>query len=817
MFLGLRHDLIYALRMLRKNKTFSAVAILTLALGIGANTAIFSVVNGVLLRPLPYRDSSRLALFRLDLGQDKSVCSFSFPELKDFQTQTRLLEDATAYSVFSGAVLTIGDQSEPVTVASVWSNFHSMLGVEPMMGRSFRPNENFQQAAAAILSYEFWRNHFGSDPHVVGKTVQLFGLSYQIAGVMPAGFEMPDVRVFHGTRRATLPPDLFTPLFSNTNRGGHFLRALGRLKPGVSIAQAQAELTGLATRWNQQYSEYRPDGVRLMIEPLQGDIVHSARPVIVALACAVGFVLLIACSNVASLLIARSKTREREIAVRAAIGASGWALARQALVESVVLAMIAGGLGIGLAFEGVRVLKLFKPSNLPRLDSVQLDMTVLLVSAAISLAIGLLFGMLPAMRAARLNLAESLRGGTRSSRSISSNPIMRILVIGEVALCLVLLISSGLMIRTFQQLQRVDPGFDVTRTLTFQGILSFQPGQTLPMRQQYYSDLQDRIAALPGVQSVGATSLLPFAGLIFTGPFAYSPETLARWGSLTADYRIVTPGYLETMRTKLRSGRFFIASDGVNQNQAIVDENFARMAWPGQNPAGQRVWLMDDFTGNTSAAAEVVGVVQHMRYDQLSSEGHPQVYLPARLAGRQNLGQAGAFCVRTAGDPSPLIPAIRKLAHEVNSNALATEFETLESRLSKAMAGTEFELTLMSVFAGIAVVLALVGLYGVISHMVSERWREMGIRIALGASPGDVRQLVLGQGLRLTAMGVAIGIGAAFLVTPLFRSMLYGVAPTDFPTFAVLSLLMLLISMLACYIPARRATRADPIEAMRAE
>jgi putative ABC transport system permease protein len=813
----LRQDLTFAIRMLRKNKTFSAIAILTLALGIGANSAIFSIVNGVLLRPLPYKDSNRLALLRLDLGADKGVCSFSFAELKDFQTQASLIEEVTAFNTFPGLILMIGDRAEPATLGIAWANFFSMLGIKPLMGREFRPDENLGQAPVMILSYEFWQSKFAGDPAILGKSFQLGGGMTQVVGVMPPRFQLPQFKTFREGSSAQPTADFWTPIQFRNDRGLHFLRLIARIKPGVSFAQAQAEMDSITARLSPQFAEYRPDGIKVALDPLQRDIVRSARPAIIVLASAVGFVLLIACSNVASLLIARSKTREREIAVRSAIGASGLDLVRQVLVESAVLSTIAGCAGIGLAYEGVHILKLLKPVNVPRLDEVQMDFTVLAVSAAVSIVIGLLFGMLPAWQASRLNVAEVLRGGRGASRGASSNPLMRALVIGEVGLCLVLLICSGLMIRTFAQLQRVDPGFDAAQTLTFQALLNFQPGQTQQFRLQYFEQLRDRIRALPGVQSVGATSILPFDSTILTGPYAFNSQTLARWGALTGDYRVVLPGYFETMRTQLRSGRFFTEHDGAAADQVIVDESLARAAWPGRNPIGQTMWFMDSFAGTNPAAAEVIGVVQHVRDDRLNSEGRPQIYLPAALATRRSLGLTPLFAVRVAGDPMLLAPAIRQAALDLSRNSPVTRFETLESRLSRAMAGTRFELTLMSVFAGIAVVLALVGLYGVISYTVSERWREMGIRIALGAQPSDVRRLVLGQGLRLTSAGVVAGLAVAFAVTPLLRSMLYGVSSTDPATFCAVSLLLLLISAMACYVPARRATKADPIEAMRSE
>jgi predicted permease len=373
------------------------------------------------------------------------------------------------------------------------------------------------------------------------------------------------------------------------------------------------------------------------------------------------------------------------------------------------------------------------------------------------------------------------------------------------------------MIRTVGFLQRVDAGFDASNRLLFQAYLAFHQGQTPVERQQHYDELRLRVAALPGVRAVGVGSILPFAALILTGPFAHDAPTVARWGALTADYRAISPGYFEAIGARLRGGRFFDEHDGVSSQQVIVDENLARLAWRGRNPVGQKLWVMNSFDGLNHVQADVVGVVQHLRDDHLDSEGRPQIYLPASLAMREGIFEASSFCVRTDGDPLLLIPEIRRVAADLDRSAPVSNFESLDGRVRQAMAGTRFELTLMSVFAGIAVVLALVGLYGVISYLVNERWREMGIRIALGATPHDVRRLVMSHGLRLTAAGILCGLICAFLVTPMLRSLLYGVAPLDVFTYTLLSALMLTVSILACWIPACRATKADPIEAMRSE
>jgi predicted permease len=814
------HHLTYSLRSLRKSPGFTAAAVLTLALGIGANSAIFSVVNGVLLRPLPYRDPARLVVVRLDLGSIRDVSSFSVPERDDLEREASLLEGVTSFTTFSGQLLAIGDSTEPVNTGAVWYNFFSLLGVTPMMGRDFLKTENNHPAASnmMILSYAFWKDRFGADPNVLGKTVLFGGLQTRIVGVLPPRFQCPDIQGMRGV--SMIQPEVWVPMNFNTPppRSGHFLRAIARLRKGATLASAQGQLDTISAALAQQYSEYKPGGIRFRIHQMQSDIVGATRPAILLLAWAVGFVLLIVCSNVATLLIARWKTREREIAIRAALGAGAGTIMRQVLTESLLLALASGSLGVTLAYGGVNLLQRLKPENLPRLSDIHVDLNVLAVSAGVSLLSSLLFGILPAIQTSRLKITDTLRSGGRSSGGLSRSRMMGTLVTSEVALCMILLIASGLLIQTFVRLQRVDPGFDSSHTLTLRSFLQFEQGQTPQFRNNFYDQLQRRIAGLPSVRSVGVTSILPFSPRFNTGPYAFSAETVSHFGDLNADYRVITPGYFETLRTPLLAGRFFDDHDGVDgKTPVIVDDLIASTAWPAVDPIGQKFWIEPGTPNPQPFLCEIVGVVRHLRMHQLNTMGAPQVFIPVPVASRAFLGGVNDFVIRLDGDPMRIIPAIRETTKQLNPHSAATNFETLQEALDRATAGTQFVLILMSVFAGIAMVLALCGLYGVISYTVSDRWREMGIRIALGARPTDVLGLVLQHGMMMSLAGVAIGLVGAFGLTPLLRSMLYGVRSSDPATYVTVAGLLAAISALACYLPARRATLADPIEAMRSE
>jgi len=814
------HHLAYSLRSLRKSPGFTAAAVLTLSLGIGANSAIFSVVNGVLLRPLPYRDPARLVVVRSDLGSIRDVSSLSLPERDDLERDAKLLEGVTCFITFSGQFLTIGDSSGPVNTGAVWYNFFSLLGVTPMMGRDFQKDENNRPATSnlMILSHAFWRDRFGADPNILGKTVLYGALPTRIVGVLPPDFQAPDIQGMRGV--SMIQPEVWVPLNFNAPppRSAHFLRAIARLKQGVTLASAQGQLDTISAALAHQYADYQPAGIRIKIHQMQSDIVGGTRSAILVLAWAVGFVLLIVCSNVATLLIARWKAREREIAIRAALGASAGTIMRQVLIESILLALISGSLGVVLAFGGVSLLQRLKPANLPRLSDIHVDLNVLAVSAAVSILSSLLFGILPAIQTSRLKVADTLRSGGRSSRGLSRSRVMSVLVTSEVALCMILLIASSLLIQTFVRLQKVDPGFDASRTLTFRSLLEFQQGQTNEFRINFIDQLHRRIAGLPGVRSVGETSILPFSQRFNTGAYAFNAETLSRFGDLNADYRVITPGYFETMRTPLLAGRFFDEHDGIDgKSPVIVDDLIASAAWPAANPIGQKFWITPGTANPQPLLCEIVGVVRHLRIHQLNSVGAPQVFLPVPLALRAFLGGVNDFVIRLDGDPMRIVPAIREATKELNPHSAATNFESLQEALDRATAGTQFVLILMSVFAAIAMVLALCGLYAVISYTVSDRWREMGICIALGAGSADVLRLVLQHGMMMSLAGVAIGLAGAFGLTPLLRSMLYGVRASDPATFVTVAALLAAISALACYVPARRATLADPIEAMRSE
>jgi predicted permease len=807
---GWLQDVRYGFRMLRKRPGFTAVAVITLALGIGANTAIFSVVNAVLLRPLPYRDSDRLTVI-LHSGRNP-VAPASF---LDWQKQSRSFESMGAAEYWTPNV-TSTQNAEKLWALHITSSLLPMLGVQPILGRVFLPEEEQRgKEHEVVISYPLWQSHFAASPDVIGRPMTLNGEVYTIVGVMPRGFKFAP---FWATKA-----ELWAPLVLGdklTDRGGRSLRIFARLKLDVTLAQARAEMAGITAHLEQQYPGTNEDVVVLA---LKEKVVGNVRPALLVLLTAVGFVLLIACANVAHMLLARSAARQKEIAIRAAVGAENSRLLRQFLTESCVLATLGGVAGLVLAFAGIRLLVALSPSNIPRVDTVTLDSGVLLFALGLTLLAGIIFGLAPALRAGGLNLSDSLKEGERgSSEGIRRNRLRSLLVASEFTFALVLLVGAGLMIRSFLAIQTIDPGFNphhlLSAVVSVSGTRAAEPGA----RPIFYQHLLEQIGHVPGVQSASAINHLPLAGDIWGFSFQVEGETLSRPSDApTAAYRAVFPGYFKTMNLPILQGRDVSDSDTLNsQGVVMVNEWLARHHWPGQEAVGKHLAL--DTPGANAKRLTVIGVVKNSVRGEWTEPPEDELFVPYLQDQAYMTNPAPPFAyatlvVRTTGDPASMAPVIRSIVHSMNQNAPLSEVQTMDQVVSEATSEPRFYVLLLGAFAAVALVLAAVGIYGVMSYSVSRRTQEIGIRIALGARTVDVIRLVVGQGASLALLGLGVGMVVAFAVTSLMARLLYGIRPTDPITFVAVVVVLSTVALIASYIPARRATKVDPIVALRYE
>jgi putative ABC transport system permease protein len=826
-------ELTVAVRSLRRSRAFTLTAILTLALGIGASTAIFSVVNAVLLRPLPYADAERLVLVWGDM-RTREVYDFPFPpaDYADLVEQGTLFEGLAALATFPQR-LVFEDEAEQVQVGAATTNLFSLLGAHIVHGRGFLPADgtppppppqgaNAPPGAGApqqpppppnaiILSHHFWQQRFGGNPNVVGDVIQLGGggAPGEIVGILGPEFEM----LFPPGTGIERLPAMWQAMridFAGGSRINVFLRVIGRLKPGVTIDQAQAQMDVLAADLRERFPIKETSGLHLRVEPMHDDLVADVRPAILALMGAVIFVLLIASANVANLHLVRAWSRERELAVRSALGGARWHLVRQMLLESFVLA--AGGVaaGIGLAYLGIDVLLALAPATLPRLEAVSIDLPVLGFSILAGVIAAFAVGVLPAIRASRPDVMEVLRASGRTPGLGGGSLLRNAVVTAEVALSLVLLIGCGLMIRSFVALQRTDPGYDATGVLTFQ----IQQNRPTPEQRQAFSlELRERLLALPGVTAVAATTPLPLDGGIANA--RWGPEEALTDASLfqQADAFFVLPGYFEAMGTRLIAGRGFTEADNSpDLTRVVIDDRFAAKAFPGENPVGKEILIR--VRTNEPERFEVIGVVRHQRHQTLAADGREQAFFTDGLLGH---GAAGRWVVRTTGDPSRIAPSVRATIADLDRLVPIAEMQPMTEFVDRAAGPTRFALALIGVFAVIAAVLAAVGLYGVLSTVVRQRTAEIGVRMAFGAPSGSIFRLVIGQGLRLSVIGVVIGVLAALALTRVMTTMLVGVTPTDPLTFATLSVLLVVIAAVASWIPARRAAALDPGVALREE
>ncbi len=823
------NDLAFAFRTLRKSPVFTITVIVTIALAIGASTAIFSVTNGVLLRPLPYKDPERLVLTRNDL-QKRNVKDFplSNADFHDLRNGAKNnFDDFAAVSTFRATLPGLDGTPERVRMAAVSTNFFQMTGGSIVTGRDFQDTDGTPQAAPpdgnapaaneppplptmAILSNEYFRQRFGGDPSVIGKplpTAAAFGPPPIVIGVLAPGFEL----LFPPQSNMEQFPSIWIAAripYDVANRNNVQWRVLGRLKSGVDINQAQAEVATIATKISEENQIAKTAGKVFQLVPMKQHLVDEVRPAILALMGAVVFLLLIACANVANLMLVRAASRERELAVRAALGAGWWQLVRQTLAEAFVLAGLGTILGVALAYLGIYQLLVIAPENLPRLNAVRIDMQVLAFSVLAGLFSALLFGVIPALRTAKPNLMETLRASGRTG-ALGAAGLRNAVVVVEVALAFVLLIGSGLMFRTFMAIQRVNLGFDQRGLLTFQ--LLGNAGNSPQEAETFKQQLKDQLGAIPGVKSATASFPLPLAG-------GFNP---VRWGGAdaqgdpskfqAADLQIVLPGYFEAMGTKLIEGRTFTQDDNrPERNLLIVDRALAAKAFPNESAVGKRIL----YRVRTPEAqwGEIIGVVDHQRNTSLVEAGREQLYV---TDGYMNHQAASWWALRTDGDPNALAATVRDVVKRTRSEMFINEMRPMDALVVEAQAQTRFSLLLIGVFSTIAALLAGVGLYGVLATSVRQRTAEIGVRMALGAAPSRIFRLMVGKGLYLSAIGIGIGLLAAFWLTRVLASMLVEVKPTDPLTFVSVALLFLFIAVMASWLPAVRAAGLDPTTALR--
>jgi putative ABC transport system permease protein len=801
-------DLRYSVRTLLKSPAFTIVAVLSLALGIGANTAIFSVVNGILLRPLPYPEPERIVAVWHTPPQESfpgmTRFSVSPGNYLDWREQSRAFEQMAIYQ-YAGLSLSAGADPVPVTGAAISSDFFSVLRTQVDKGRAFSPDEEQPgREQVVVLGHGLWQRAFGANPNLIGQTVTLNSRSFTVVGIMPAGFEFPS--------EAELWVPLAWEAAERQTRAIHDYLVIARLKRDASLAQAQAEMSTISNRLEQQYPEANK-GWGALVTPLKEDLVGDVRPALLVLFSAVGFVLLIACANVANLLLARGANRRKEIALRIALGATRGRIIRQLLCESVLLSVGGGLLGLLLANWGGQMLVRLSAGSLPSSGEVGMDSWALGFTLLVSLIAGVLAGVAPAMQFSKNELSETLKQGSgRGGGSSVKQSTRKALVVCEVALSLILLVGAGLMIRSFWKLQSVDPGFDTSNTLTLSVGL---PSTRYPEPQQqlaFHDRVLEQLAALPGVVAVGSTTTIPLTGGGSRQPFTIEGRPAPPVSEQPlAQTRYVSPDYFRAMGIPLKQGRAFDDRDREGAPQVvIISEAMARRFWPGQDPLGQRLTASFHLK---QGAREVVGVVGDVKSRGLDDEAAATMYLPFRQAPRPWI----TFVARTASDPQGFVQPVSRAVYAVDREQALISVRTMEQVLTESLSGRRFNMTLLISFAGLALALAAVGVYGVMNYSVMLRRRELGIRIALGARGLDVLRLVLGQGLALTLIGVGVGMAGAYALTRLMASLLYGVTATDFVTFGSVSGVIILVGLLASFLPARRATKVDPMIALRSE
>lgn len=814
-------DLRFGIRTLLRHRTFTLAAIIALALGIGANTAVFSVVNAVLLRPLPYQNSDRMVLIwgnfsKFGIEQLRAKAA----EYVDYRDQTHSFERVAAFHTddfnFSG-----GGGPARIAGASVTANLFPLIGAQAAQGRLISAEENQPgQNNVVIVSHQFWQQRLGGAANVINSSIRLNDQNYTVIGVMPAGFEFP-----HPSFNFAEPVEFWVPLAFTTTQVAerqrpYYLNIIGLLKPNVTLDQARAEMATLGQRFEKQHQSYRgPNnsdmGWRITVVPLQDQIVGQSRRAILMLFAAVGLVLLIACANAANLLLMRATVRQKELAIRSALGAGRLRLIRQLLTESLFLAGLGGVLGLALAWWGVRALVAIGPDNLPRLQEINVDGRVLLFTIGLSILTGLIFGVAPAMQASKPELQQTLKeGGAAATRGRHS--LRNLLVVGEVAIAMMLLIGAGLMLNSFLRLQRVNPVVNADKLLSVELNLPQTRYPEASQAARFYQELIRKVESLPGVESASLSTIQPLSGVATNDPFVVEGRPLDFNNPLVAGWQLVAPNYFRTVGIPFVAGRDFNEQDNAEASAsgggaAIINEAMARRYFPGEDPIGKRLTLGLPRPDNPWLT--IVGVVKDTPHRGLESRAEPDWYLPYLRRPRRD----AFLMVRSAGDPASLAAAVRGQILAIDKDQPVTAANTMDEVIASTTAPRRFNTSLLAIFAAVALALAGVGIYSVISYSVAQRTREIGIRMALGARAGDVIRLVVRQGMTLALAGIAAGAAVAIFAARAIAGLLYGVSATDPVTFAAISLILAAVALLACYLPARRAAKVDPMTALRRE
>jgi len=809
-FADLRQDLRYGLRTLAKNPAFTSIAIVALALGIGANSAIFSVVDAVLLRPLPFKKPEQLVMLwenATHLGFPKNTPSPA--NFLDWQKQAGAFTGMAAMVERSFNLTGVGEP-ERLDGRRVSANLFDLLGVRAVLGRTFVPDDDRPGSHVVLLSYSLWQRRFGSDPSVIGHALALNGESYTVIGIMPRLVQLPGF----ANRNDQLWVPIAFPPEEAAQRGNHFLEVIARMKPGITLKQAQAEMETIAARLAQQYPDYNTR-LGAVVVPLHEEVVGDIKPALLVLLGAVGFVLLIACANVANLLLARAAVRQKEIALRLALGASRSRLMRQFLTESVLLAVFGAGLGLLLALGGIRILKTFIPATISQVQTINIDARVLIFTALVAVLTGIGFGLAPALQASHLNLNDTLKeGGRDAGGGRKGNRLRDLLVIGEVAVSFVLLIGAGLLINSFFHLRNLEPGFRADHLLTMKVDLSEVKYPDRERRAAFFDEVIRRVRALPGVQSAAVAGNLP---LTYNGdsmnisvegvpdpPPDQRPDVI---------FRAIGPGYFGTMGISIIRGRDFTDQDKADsKNVVVISEKTAQHFWHGQDPIGRR--LKPGSSTSNTPWREVIGIVKDVRQNDFIAAPKMQMYFTYRQL--KDLAP-NALVIRTSIEPLSLAASARDAIWSVDKDQTVADIDTMEHIVAEAVARQRFSMLLLGLFATLALLLASVGIYGVMTYSVAQRTHEIGIRIALGARRADVLQMTIKQGLRLVGAGMILGLAAAFILTRVLESLLFGISATDPVTFFGISLVLLAVAILASYLPALRATKVDPIIALRAQ
>ena len=795
-------DFRFSLRSLLKRPGFTAIALLALALGIGANTAIFSLVNAVILQPLPYRDPDRL-ISVYGTRNRSTQGSVGPTDFLDYRSQNKTFEQfAASGSMMLPMNLTGSGEPERLNASIITGNYFDTFGVRPALGRGFSlENEKTGQDHVTVLSHAFWQTRFGGDPNIVNKTINLDGKAYEVLGVMPAEVVLPQ------------PAQLWVPINFDADpemkmRNARFLRGIGRLKEGVTLAHAQADTDLIAAQLEQQYPDSNT-GWSLRLIPLREILVGGSRTMLFILFGAVGFVLLIACANVANLLLVRAAARQKEIAMRTALGASRLRIIRQMITESLLLAIFGGALGALLAVAGVKLLVSLGEDNIPRTANVKIDATVLAFTLLISLATGLLFGLAPAIRTMKENLVDALKDGIRGgSEATVKNRTRSLLVVFESAIAVMLLIAAGLLIRSLVALQNVDPGFDPNNVLTLRVDLPRQKYNTPEKASNFFEQLETRVAGLPGVEAVGLITDLPLSGEARDMPYRVEGRP-ATSDIAFVDFRRVNKNYFSAMRIPLRRGRNFTEQEVRQSDKAIVvSQAFVDSVFPNEEALGKRLII---WSGIRNEPYEIIGIVGDTRYQSLQGEPSATMYVPTRELLFVNL------VIRTQGDPLSLVGGVRKEVNALDPDQPIAAIRPMTEWVAMSAAGARYRTTLLGLFALLAMILAATGIYGVMSYSVAQRTQEIGVRMALGARPFDVLKLVVRQGMILALIGVVVGLAGALALTRVMSSFLFGVTERDPITFGVVAALLIVVAFIACFVPARRATKVDPLVALRYE